>query len=188
AKFQSCVRYDHAPAANMPGSFESRVVSWPGRLGSVAWCRPAHRPLVFERSAQPDHCKSRQTTLSFPRPAGVLPSPIEWLRPGPTARNKSRWSHRPGSRSGRTNDRPGTTDDDCRQCAASCPVVVYAAGVSDAFAAIESFSPILLLATHSSPSCSSSEYRVLQPIFRGNGSRSGRSTHLDKDSAPVPLL
>ena len=93
-------------------------------------------PLHLRRPARngfPDRLYSAQNTpLRSITSFSPCSSPTRSIPPPPAARSKSRWSHRPESRSGRTSVRPETTGVRCRRYAAACPAAAAVRAACDA--------------------------------------------------------
>src|SRR5215831_10778486 len=132
ARCQNCVRYGRALPASRPGSSVSPTRATPVPPGFADDSPPCRLPSASARNGCPDRYTARRTRLCARSLPSRLPSPSPSIPPPPVARNRSRWWHRPESRSGRTSVRLETTGAGCRRCATASPATAAAPAVYDA--------------------------------------------------------
>lgn len=83
---------------------------------------------------------------SITAPSAAITVPVD-----SSSSNRSRWSRRPGSRSGHTNVHPETSGDDCHRCATASPAKTAANAACDALRACVPASPAPPLASQLYP-------------------------------------
>src|SRR5579884_900570 len=132
---------------------------------------PCHPPLDSARNGFPDRCTARRTRLCARSLPAVPPSPSRSIPLPPAGRSKSRWWHRPESRSGRTSARPETTGAGSRRCATASPAGAAARAACDAPHACAPAPPALLPAAPASPRCNSVRSRARPATSRESAAR-----------------
>src|SRR5215468_12747914 len=176
ARCQNCVRYGRALPASRPGSSVSPTRATPVPPGFADDSPPCRLPSASARNGCPDRYTARRTRLCARSLPSRLPSPSPSIPPPPVARNRSRWWHRPESRSGRTSVRLETTGAGCRRCATASPATAAAPAVYDAPHVSLRAPPTPLPAAPVSPRCNSTRSRARPATSHESAARSDRNT------------
>src|SRR5215470_12177478 len=184
ARCQNCVRYGRALPASRPGSSVSPTRATPVPPGFADDSPPCRLPSASARNGCPDRYTARRTRLCARSLPSRLPSPS--IPPPPVARNRSRWWHRPESRSGRTSVRLETTGAGCRRCATASPATAAAPAVYDAPHVSVRAPPTPLPAAPVSPRCNSARSRARPATSHESAARSDRNTSPGIARTPSP--
>ena len=121
-----------APAENAPQSFVLQAPSWHAPPGLDDACPPSLQPLPLRKSGFPDRCTTHRTIPGFRSSPATPPSLSAWIAPPLIAHSRSRWWHRPESRSDHASVHCPTTGVCSRRCAAACRATAFSPVFVDA--------------------------------------------------------
>ncbi len=164
------------PAANTPGSSECSIPATLAPPASDVRHPLSRPPEASKRSDWRGRCTARRKSLAARSLPAAHRAPSSSILPRPVARNKSRWWHRPESPAGRTNDHLVTTDAGSHRYATASLAKAAVPAAADAPRAGVPDAPAPLLATLSSPTCSSDQSDAARAVFHENAARSDRNT------------
>src|SRR5712672_344569 len=186
ARFQT-----RAPIAPVPGANtqQSSEYSIPATLVPLALAVPDRLfrpPAASKRSDWRSRCRARRKSLAVRSLPAAPAAPSSSILLRPVARNKSRCWHRLESPASRTNDHLETIGAGSHRCAVASPAKAAVASAADAPRACLGHAPVPLLATPSSPTCSSGESDAPVAASRENAARSDRNTSPGTRQTPAP--